>query len=311
MLSICLIRLNDLAKILSGRYYNLMDLYVKSHRGYELLDSGDGRKLERFGNIVLNRPSPQAIWPRVDSRLWSGAHFSFFRTSTGKGEWKTEQKTVQNRESWVADMGGLKFEFRLTGFGNIGFFAEHTCHWNKIKKVLGSVSFKPEILNLFAYTGAISLVCAKAGANVTHVDSAKAVNGWAMRNADLNRPLRGTIRYLAEDAFKFVKKETKRGKKYDAVILDPPTFGRGTKGEVWKIEADFYPLIEQCRALLSDRALFMLVTSHSPGITPTVVKNLISVEKGILSAGEMIIRGSGNCSALPLGVYALNNYYKE
>ncbi len=275
-----------------------MDLRVDNLGGWALVGSGDGRKVERFGDRVIERPAPQAIWPgrfreekRPDAR--------FHRGQDGQGTWKRSASGMP--EAWPATLSGFPFEVRLTGFGNVGLFPEHAAHWSwmsdKIKEA-GPI----EVLNLFGYTGAASIFCATKGARVTHVDAAKTVNAWAMVNASRCSVPAGAIRYLADDALKFVRREERRGRRYHGIIIDPPTFGRGPKGEVWKVENDFVKLMEVCRSICHRDAAFVLVTSHSPGITPAVLRALLSEFSGPIESGEMLLCGGG--PDLPAGAYA-------
>jgi len=279
-----------------------MNLFVSEDTGYALLDCGDERKLERFGPWILDRPSPQAIWPKRTPQRWSEAHAFFERQESGNGEWRVHQPKCHT--PWRAQFFGLQFEIRLTGFGNVGLFPEHRAHWDWLRdniRTRAQTADAPHILNLFAYTGGASLVCALAGARVTHVDAAKAVNAWAIANAKHNHSPAERLRFLAEDAPKFINREIRRGRRYDGIILDPPSFGRGTAGEVWKIERDFYPLLCLCQELLSEHPLFLLITAHSPGITPMSLQSLMPMTDGTWQRGEMLLQSPH--AALPAGVY--------
>lgn len=276
-----------------------MDLSIHGFEGYELVASGDGRKLENFGGVLLERPSPQAIWPKDKSGNWNNAAADFQRTEQGSGTWTARQ--LKRDVPWPAIWKDLQFEIRLTGFGNVGLFPEHTVHWDWMAGLLKGKQ-DPEVLNLFAYTGGASLACAAAGSRVTHVDSAKSVNTWAMRNAELSQTPENKIRFITDDAMKFVKREARRKRVYHGIILDPPTFGRGSKGEVWKIEKHLYNLVGDVESLLDKHALFVLLTSHSPGITPSILATVLSRLGGNTQYGEMLIEGNG--PKLPAGVYA-------
>lgn len=277
-----------------------MDLEIGNFEGWELIDSGGERKLERFGAHLLDRPCPQAIWPQRRPERWRDAAAEFQRGEGGQGEWT---KAGGTPEAWPAAWGGIRFEVRLTGFGNVGVFPEHAAHWPWMQELLRG---RPGagVLNLFAYTGGASLACAAAGAVVTHVDSARSVNGWAADNASLSAPNAGAIRYIAEDAAKFVKREARRGRRYDGIIIDPPTFGRGAQGEVWKIERDLWPLVAACAELLAEAPLFTVLTAHSPGVTPRVLGAALDAlgRRGRLEHGEMLLSGEG--PAVPAGAYA-------
>jgi len=276
-----------------------MDLYIDNLVGYELLGSGDGRKLERIGDVIIDRPSPQAIWKKDESAPWDSAQAVFKRKEGGTGDWiYPKDKPL---DAWLIELGDLKFEIRLTGFGNIGVFPEHFAHFDWMSELI-SKRENPKILNLFAYTGGASMACARAGATVTHVDAAKSVNGWAISNAKQSGIPKEGLRFLADDALKFVNREDRRGNSYDGIILDPPTFGRGTKGEVWKIERDLFKLLDASERLLSENPQFVLLTCHSPGITPSVLSSMLESLGKNTTSGEMLLRGSG--PPLPAGAFA-------
>jgi 23S rRNA (cytosine1962-C5)-methyltransferase len=276
----------------------VMDLIAPGAEGYELVDSGDGRKLERFGGVLLDRPSAQAIWTRDARAPWGEARAVFRRGAGGSGEWAVGR---DQPEAWGARIGDLALEVRLTGFGNVGLFPEHASHFAWMRELV-SQRAKPQVLNLFAYTGGASIACALSGAQVVHVDSAKAVNGWAKQNAERSGVEGDAVRYLADDAIKLVKREIRRGKRYDGVVIDPPSFGRGPKGEVWKLERGLAPLIASCQELLSESPLFLLLTAHSPGVTPAVLRAMLAPLGGEVESGEMLLEGGG--PALPAGAFA-------
>jgi 23S rRNA (cytosine1962-C5)-methyltransferase len=275
-----------------------MDLKIDNLEGWELLASGNGRKLERFGGVLIERPCPQAIWPERGAGVFGEAAAVFHRRKDGSGDWE-QKKTLC--DAWKTTLCGIQLEVRLTGFGNVGVFPEHTAHWQWMCDCLAGIP-NPEVLNLFGYTGGASLFLAKRGVRVTHVDAAKSANGWAGVNAAHSGIDKQTIRFLADDAYKFVKREIRRQRTYHGILLDPPTFGRGTKGEVWKIERDFFPLLDAIEGLLAPTARFVLVTSHSPGVTPSVLRALLFGYGGCVASGEMLLKGSG--PEIPAGVYA-------
>ncbi len=277
-----------------------MDLTLEPQPDWELVASGDGRKLERFGRMLIERPAPQAIWPARTDTPWTRAAAIFKRKPDGSGDW---ERSVHSLDAWNINLSGVSLQLRLTGFGNLGVFPEHTVHWPWLGALLAG---RPgaEVLNLFSYTGGASIFCAKSGAKVTHVDSAKSVNAWAALNAEQTGEGLGEIRYIADDALKFVKREIRRGRKYHGIILDPPTFGRGAKGEVWKIERDFAPLLACCASLLRRDSLFLLVTSHSPGVTPAVLRGLISETAGEIESGEMLLASKSGSLCMPAGSFA-------
>ncbi len=276
-----------------------MDVMLENLGGYELVASGGGRKLERFGDVLIDRPSPQAIWPKAGKKAWGKAVAVFNRGEGGTGDW--ERRVPSAPEQWSARIGTLDLTLRLTGFGNVGVFPEHFAHFDWMERLIKTRT-TPRVLNLFAYTGSASLKCSQFGAQVMHVDAAKSVNGWAIENAKQTGVAKESLRILADDAVKFVKRELRRGNRYDGIIVDPPTFGRGTKGEVWKVERDLFGLMTACKKLLTDEPLFVLLTSHSPGVTPSVLATVLQSQGLRPETGEMLIRGGG--PPLPAGTFA-------
>ncbi|MCP5504956.1 MAG: class I SAM-dependent methyltransferase [Chlamydiales bacterium] len=258
---------------------------------YELIDSGDEQKLERFGDYTLIRPCPQALWKPQAPKLWSSADSTFLR---GK-QWKGLPK------SWTVNYKNLQFKIVPTDFGHVGLFPEHAQHWNWMEKNLNP---NAEILNLFAYSGAATLYLAKKGHQVCHLDAAKGMIDWARENAALNKLEKAPIRWIVDDALKFLRREIKRKRKYDALLLDPPSFGRGSQGQVFKIERDLPPLLELCKQVLKTNPSFILLTCHTPGLTPKVLHHLLSQTFPNLSidSGEMLLP-SQNFS-LPSGCFA-------
>lgn len=255
---------------------------------YQLIDSGDGQKLERFGSYLLIRPSSIALWHKKNPSLWKKANAIFDRE---KG-WQC-QKDMPTE--WEITIKGIKLLLKLTSFGHVGFFPEHL-FLDKIEK-------KTKILNLFAYTGLGSIIMAKKGAEVCHVDAAKPSIQWAKQNAALNGA--DNIRWILDDALKFVSKEIRRKATYQGIIMDPPTFGRGAKKELFKIEKDLMPLLEKSSQLLGKDA-FLILSSHTPGITPVVLKQLLAqtMPKGSIKSEEMTISAPKGY-ALPAGCYAV------
>lgn len=276
-----------------------------SAEGYELLDSGKESKLERVGDYILVRPSPQAVWsPSLPEAKWQEADATYIRSSTGGGEWEFRRKLP---ERWEIDHSGLKFIIKTTGFGHLGLFPEQENNWGWIEEKIISAGRPVSVLNLFAYTGGSTLAAARAGASVCHLDASKGVVDWARENAALSGFGDRPVRWIVDDVEKFVKKEIKRERRYDAIILDPPSFGRGSKGEVWTIEEGLLRLLGECRELLSDAPLFILLSCHSPGFTPLVLQNLLAEMmkgySGVLSCGEMVIPETTG-KLLPSGAYA-------
>ncbi|MDX8430695.1 MAG: class I SAM-dependent methyltransferase [Candidatus Algichlamydia australiensis] len=263
---------------------------------YSLLDSGNEEKLERFGDYTLVRPSSAAVWGPSDSKLWKSADAHFTRTPANK--WANREKLPP---TWKIELSGLTFKIEPSDFGHLGIFPEHEMHWQWMEKVLKGK--KANVLNLFAYTGAATLAAARSGASVCHLDASKPMVDWARTNADLNHLADRPVRWIVDDVMKFLRREVRRNRKYDAIVLDPPTFGRGPNGELFKIEKEIGPLLELCKELLSDTPLFVLLTCHTPGYTPTVLQNLLSqnFSHGRIEAGETLIQSK---ISLPAGAFA-------
>lgn len=268
---------------------------------YELLDSGDSMKLERFGNIVLARPETQALWKKMRPELWEQAHAEF-AFSDKKGIWNMKKSVP---ESWELSWNDTRFRARLTGFKHTGIFPEQAPNWQWISEKV-SVLEKPRVLNLFGYTGIASLAAAHAGAFVTHVDASKQSLDWANENAKLSAIPEDRIRWILDDALAFVKREARRGTKYDGIILDPPAFGRGAKGEVWKIEEGFSELLETLKEILSDaHGSFLLVNGYAAGYAPHSFAQAVESPFGNMQGecGEMHIKESGSERVIPSGIY--------
>lgn len=233
---------------------------------YQLLDFGQGRKLEKFGPYILDRASPAADnLARTDPRLWKTASAVYHRRDGTDGKWSWRGEST---DAWTLDLQCFRMSLKCTSFGHIGIFPEQMKNWQWIFDRCQRGERPVRVLNLFAYTGASTLAAAAAGAEVTHVDSAKNVVQWARANADVSGLQDAPIRWIVEDAAKFVRREVKRGRKYDAVILDPPSYGHGPKGEVWKVSHHLPELLQNCATLLANHARFILLTCHSPGFGP-------------------------------------------
>jgi len=283
---------------------------TKKQKDYELLDSGEGEKLERFGAYVLRRPDPQALWEKkLPKEKWDEAEAEFSRDSE-KGGWKKKNKIPL---SWNTEFGGLKLKISPTPFKHTGLFPEQLPNWEfterLIKSYLSHVKGQEiNILNLFGYTGGATLACAKAGAKVTHVDASKAAITWARENAKFSELEDAPIRWILDDAMDFVKKEIKRGKKYDGIIMDPPAFGRGPNGELWKIENNFLELVNCSKKLLSDTPIFFLINGYASGYSPIAylnnIKDLKEKYGGEIEAGELTIEESSSKRLLPAGIFA-------
>jgi 23S rRNA (cytosine1962-C5)-methyltransferase len=281
-------------------------LVTKASSDYELLDSGEGEKLERFGQIVLSRPDPQSLWRKyLSADEWNRADGTFARDGKD-GSWNFKKDTP---EKWPINFAGLKIIIKPTAFKHTGLFPEQSTNWEWLKRVIGNSEKKDlEILNLFGYTGGASLICAQAGAKVVHVDSSKAAINWGKENAELSGLSDKPIRWILDDARVFVEREIKRGRKYDGIIMDPPAFGHGAGKELWKIEEHFLDLVENCKKILADNPRFFLVNGYSAGYSAIAYQNnLLDLEKkhgGKVEIGELAIEESGSQRLLPAGIFA-------
>jgi len=296
-------------------------------KDYELIDTGDGMKLERWDKFLLARPDPQAIWPKADLKIWEKAVGTYTRNSEGGGSWKFKEKLPERWQIGYAggrtsgEGGGstsateLRFWVRPTDFKHTGLFPEQAVNWSWLSQQVESRKSKVEsvnILNLFAYTGASTVACASAGAKVTHVDASKGIVTWAKENLELSGLGKSEVRWIVDDVFKFVEREAKRGVKYDGIIMDPPSYGRGTKGETWKIEKMLSPLVEICTKVMSDNPLFFIINSYTTGLSATVIGNALESALGAQGAKlggrvesfELGLRASVDGRILPAGVCA-------
>ncbi len=272
---------------------------------YELLDSGDGKKLERFGEVVLERPCAQAVWVPQDAGLWAAATARFDRV--GGLNW---QGRGNLSKSWNVEVGGVVMKLSATDFGHLGVFPETRALWEWIRSTLKAEKEKRQrelkFLNLFAYSGGATLAAAQAGAQCCHLDASKGMVEWARENAQLNKLQDAPIRWIVDDVIKFLRREVKRGNRYDAVLLDPPSFGRGKKGELYKIEESLMTTLNLVHDVLSDDPSFVLLTSHTPGFSPIVLSNLLRQYQttGTYECGEMLLTGKPGVNNLPNGNWA-------
>jgi 23S rRNA (cytosine1962-C5)-methyltransferase len=260
---------------------------------YELLDSGDGQKWEKFGDYTLLRPCPQAVWRPSLVKQEVDAVF------TREERWVFHKKIPK---TWSVMHGGVVFKIAPTDFGHLGLFPEHADLWESMRGLLKKSS---RVLNLFAYSGGVTLAAAQEEAEVCHLDASKGMVDWARENAALNELAKAPIRWIVDDALKFLRREKKRESFYDAIILDPPTFGRGSQGEVFKIERDIMPLLELCAELLTKKPLFVFFSCHTPGFTPLALRHLLgqTMPKGSIEVGEMALHSPGAVS-IPSGSFA-------
>lgn len=270
---------------------------------YFLVDSGDQQKLERYGDYLIARPCSQALWrPSLPKSEWDKADAHFSRD--GGNAWTFKTKLPQ---SWIVEVEGVRFKIAPTDFGHLGVFPEHSLLWKSMQEAIKKRTEAPQILNLFAYSGGATLAAAQAGARVCHLDASKGMVAWARENAQLNGLSGAPIRWIVDDAAKFLQREIKRGVRYDGIILDPPSFGRGSKGEVFKIERDIHDLLHLCRQLLSENPLFLMLTTHTPGMTPIVMGHLLGQKmrgmQGRMETGEMILPSETKLD-IPCGSFA-------
>jgi len=275
---------------------------------YELLDSGDGRKLERFGDVVLARPCFQAVWrPSLPADAWRRAHAAFDRAEGN--QWHNRGALP---DTWSVRIAGIAFKLSGTDFGHLGIFPEQRAQWLWIRESVRAACAarkRPiQVLNLFAYSGGSTLAAALGGAEVCHLDASKGMVQWARENAALNGLQNHPIRWITDDAHKFLCREIRRERRYDAVILDPPTFGRGQNNEMYKIERDLPETLRLCRGLLTPDPLFVLLSAHTPGYSPVVLRNALSQAidglRGETSSGEMLLTGAPGVLPAPSGAYA-------
>jgi len=288
---------------------NLKVLITKASEGYELLDSGNGEKLERFGEYVLRRPDPQVLWTkRLEEKEWKKADATFVNSSNNNADnakWRAKDGVPKE---WVIDLENLRFLIKPTAFKHTGIFPEHVPNWRWIVEQIKKANRPIKVLNLFGYTGGATLSAAQAGAEITHVDSSKSAITWARQNAEISSLSNQKIRWIEEDARKFVQRELRRGNKYDAIIMDPPAFGHGANNELWKIEDDFLNLLDSCFQILSSEPLFVLVNGYSAGYSALAYENSLLPLKdrfgGDTESGELAITESSSNRLLPAGIFA-------
>lgn len=275
---------------------------------YRILDTSCGEKLESWGGVTLVRPDPQIIWRSPKrSDMWNKADGIYHRSDKGGGQWEFHKKLPQ---SWQISYGELKFNIRPTGFKHTGLFPEQAVNWDLMADKIANAGRQINVLNLFAYTGGATLACANAGASVAHVDASKGMVQWARENAQLSGLSDKPIRWLVDDCEKFVQREIRRGRSYDAVVMDPPSYGRGPGGEVWKLEDCIYDLVQTCAGVLSDKPLFFLLNSYTTGLSPSVMayilKDVLCTRfGGNVTADEIGLPVEATQSVLPCGSTAI------
>lgn len=281
---------------------------VTDFNEYQILDMSEGMKLESWNGKELLRPDPQIIWnKRFKPEYWNKVDAEYHRSNKGGGEWEIKNKKLP--ESWQIHYKDLTFNLKLMGFKHTGLFPEQAYNWNLIMNKIKNANRKVKVLNLFAYTGAASIAALSAGAEVVHVDSSKGMIEWAKENVSSSNLQDKPIRFLVDDVIKFVKREIRRGNKYDIIIMDPPSYGRGANGEIWDIEKDLYPLLVDCSELLSEDPILFLINSYTTGLSMTVLENVLNLtvntkHPGIISSDEIGLPMKDSDLILPCGIYA-------
>lgn len=281
------------------------------YKDYEIIDSSNGMKLERWNQVYLLRPDPQIIWDNGDleRKYFNKIDSVYYRSNSGGGHWENKKKFPNN---WVVSYHDMKFNIKQMGFKHTGLFPEQAYNWNYLREKISKANRKIKALNLFAYTGGATVACMSAGAHVTHVDSSRGMVDWAKENVKINNLDESMVRYIVDDVIKFVSREIRRGNKYDVIIMDPPSFGRGANGEVWDIEKDLYRLLVLCKEILSETPLLVLVNSYS-GLSPSLLENLLSLTinkdgLGKISSDEIGLPINNHNLVLPCGIYGRVDY---
>lgn len=277
-------------------------------KDYQCLDAGDGEKLEIWKGITLRRPDPQAIWPKDKKSDWNAVDAHYHRSKAGGGSWEYKKKLP---ESWTIDYKGLTFKVSPTGFKHTGIFPEQAVNWDWMTNLISAHKDEEiRVLNLFAYTGCATMACSKAGAaEVVHVDASKGMVQWAKENRDLSSLTENKIRFIVDDCLKFVEREKRRGHTYHGILMDPPSYGRGPNGEMWKFEKEITALIKATTEILDDNALFYLINSYTTGFSSTVLDNLLKTmvlpahPNGKVETGEIAIPLQNRDLLLPCGIY--------
>ena len=281
----------------------------KEWKDYEILDMANGEKLERWNNIVLIRPDPQIIWKEKNfPSKWNQANARYERSSTGGGAWHFNSNKKMPA-SWQVKYKNLTFNIKPMGFKHTGLFPEQAVNWDWMMNKIKNEKRPIKVLNLFAYTGGATVACLSAGAEVTHIDSSKGMIEWAKENVNSSGLKNCPVRFLIDDVVKFVNREIRRGNKYDAIIMDTPSYGRGKNGEVWKFEENIADLIKLCMKVLSDKPLFFLINSYTTGISSQVLENILKIDfpknkEGKFTNGEIGLPMTGSKLILPCGIYA-------
>ncbi len=273
---------------------------------YECIDAGNGEKLERWGNVIFRRPDPQAMWITEYNDAWNHCDGFYHRSKSGGGYWDFKKELP---DFWTIQYKDLTFKVSPTNFKHTGLFPEQATNWDFMMGKIRGAKRPIKVLNLFAYTGGATMACSKAGAiEVVHVDASKGMNEWAKENMHLCGLDDHKIRFIVDDCLKFVEREARRGHKYDAIVMDPPSYGRGPNGEMWKFEHNLDHLIKACLSILSEKPLFFLINSYTTGISSTVLYNILKtslepIYGGVIDAGEVGLPITRNHLILPCGIY--------
>lgn len=275
-------------------------------KDYKIIDMANGKKLEKWKEIILERPDPQIVWKdKSFPKEWEKAHAIYKRSKTGGGAWEYKRKLPKN---WQVHYKDLTFNIKPMGFKHTGLFPEQAVNWDWMRQKVENSKREIKVLNLFAYTGGATVACLASGASVCHVDSSKGMVSWAKENVQSSDLSDRKVRYIIDDVVKFVNREIRRGNKYDAIIMDPPSYGRGTNGEVWQFEDNIYDLVEICTKVLSDKPLFFLINSYTTGISSTVLADILNLTvakkyEGKVEAGEIGLPMENSKIILPCGIY--------
>ena len=277
---------------------------AKDWKDYEILDMANGEKLERWGNYILERPDPQIVWQdKTFKDKWKKVDAIYHRSKKGGGYWENINDI---KVSWQVKYKDLTFNIKQMGFKHTGLFPEQAVNWDYMIDKIKNSKRNIKVLNLFAYTGGATVACLYAGASVCHVDSSKGMVNWAKENVNSSNLSDKNVRYIVDDVIKFVEREIRRGNKYDAIIMDPPSYGRGANKEVWDIETDLFKLVNLCTKILSDNPLFILINSYTAGLSPKVLENILKLlikQKGIITSGEIGLKEKNTGIILPCGIY--------
>lgn len=281
---------------------------VTDFKEYQILDMANGKKLELWNDVYLLRPDPQIIWTeKTNPNIWQKIDATYERSNTGGGTWNVLNPHM--KEQWQITYKDLTFNLKRMGFKHTGLFPEQAYNWNYIRKIVREAHRPIKVLNLFAYTGGASIAALKEGAEVVHVDSSRGMIDWAKENVKSNHLEDQSIRFFVDDVVKFVKREIRRGNKYDMILMDPPSFGRGSKNEVWNIEKDLYELVKLCTELLSDNPLLFLINSYSTGLSKTILENILYLtvnkqKEGTITSDELGLPMKDSNLILPCGIFA-------